>query len=286
MPRLHALLAVSLVTVLGVGVGTVQARAGSASAPAHRAAVHTTAPVATPAPIVTPSPVPSLVRSPSALARPVVRYPDSLAAGWGIDVSWPQCGRPLPAVATGFAVVGVNGGRPRTANPCLRDQLHALRGRLPIAFYLNLSAPDSGDPTSYGARLVDDGLARIARTGAHVPVVWLDVEVLNQWRDSATNVAVIDGALRRLESHGIVGGVYSSVPMWQQITAGAQVHVPVWLAITGSEVPSLRHSCAVGLGGTRATMVQYVALAPAGGLIDADVLCRTDPGVLRMFGRL
>ena len=279
MARLHALLAALLTAVLAAGVGTVQARATDPKPP------RTATPAPSSAPRLPPAARPALKTIP-APPRPVVTFPSSLAAGWGIDVSWPQCGQPLPAVATGFAVVGVNGGRPLTGNPCLPDQLQALRGHLPVAFYLNLAAPPSGDPAAYGARIADDGLARIARAGAHVPVVWLDVEVLNEWRDRSTNLAVINAALRRLQARGVVGGVYSSTPMWQQITGGAPLRVPVWLAITGSEVPSLRHSCAVGLGGGKATMVQYVAITPAGKLVDADVLCRTDAGALRLFGRL
>ncbi|MDQ1686550.1 MAG: hypothetical protein QOC82_3287 [Frankiaceae bacterium] len=276
MARLHLLLAALVIGVLGTGLGVMQARA--------------TDPVPTLPAVAAPTPVPAPARTTAkpvtVRPRPVVRFPASLAAGWGIDVSWPQCGARLPAVATGFAIVGVNGGRPMTGNPCLRDQLSALRGHLPVAFYLNLAAPSSGDPAAYGARIVDDGLARIARTGAHVPVVWLDVEILNAWRDRSTNVAVINAALRRLTARGLTGGIYSSVPMWQQVTGGAAIHVPVWLAITGSEVPSLRQACATGLGGTKATMVQYVAITPAQKLVDADVLCRTDAGVLKFFGRL
>ncbi|GAA3605679.1 hypothetical protein GCM10022236_04490 [Microlunatus ginsengisoli] len=40
----------------------------------------------------------------------------------GLDVSWPQCGRILPA-GTAYAIVGVNGGTAANTNPCLADQL-------------------------------------------------------------------------------------------------------------------------------------------------------------------
>jgi hypothetical protein len=271
--------------VLTAGVGALQARATDPARPAAQSTLPAVAPHAT----TRPKPHPRAaapVKTSAAQPRPVVTFPQSLRAGWGIDVSWPQCGRPFPAVASGFAILGVNGGAPMTGNPCLSAQVRALRGHLPVAFYLNLAAPAAGDPAAYAVKVVDDGLARIARTGAHVPVVWLDVEILNAWRDRATNVAVVNAALRRLKSRGVAGGVYSSVPMWQQITGGARVPAPVWLAITGSEVPSLKHACATGLGGTTATMVQYVATTPSARLVDADVLCRTDAGVLRLFGRL
>jgi hypothetical protein len=270
-----------LTGVLAAGVGTLQARAGDAPEPgAHRSAQ------AASRPAPTPTPVRSVLRTAAPEPRPVVRFPQQLSAGWGIDVSWPQCESGIPAVPTGFAVIGANGGRPLTANPCLEQQVAAARARrLPVAAYLNLDAPGGVDAAAHARRVVDDGLARLGAAGLHVPVVWLDVEVLNDWPDRATNLAVIDAALARLRARGVIAGIYSSVPMWRLITGGATVSAPVWLAITGSEVPSLRQSSATGLGGNRATMVQYVAAAPGGRLVDADVLCRTDAGVLRLFAR-
>jgi len=283
MPRVHAVVAGLLVAVFAVGIGTVQARAGGESARPAEGVVRSdpvSAPVRESASTkATPYPT----RAVGAQPRPVVSFPNRLRAGWGIDISWPQCEQQLPAVQAGFAIVGVNGGRPFTGNACFAEQVNAARGQLPLSAYLNLGAPAAGDPRAYARRAVDDGLTRLKSVGLHVPVVWLDVEIANAWRDPATNVAVIAAALERLHERGVSGGVYSSVPMWQQITGGATLHAPVWLAITGSEVPSLRHACAVGMGGMTATMVQYVASAPDGGLVDADVLCRTDASVLRLF---
>src|SRR5205823_13853627 len=39
----------------------------------------------------------------------------------GFDISFPQCGEPEPA-SPAFSVVGVNGGRAFTGNPCLARQ--------------------------------------------------------------------------------------------------------------------------------------------------------------------
>ena len=58
-----------------------------------------------PAPSVAPTPAPSVTPTPA---------PDPL----GFDVSWPQCGDTLPATLA-FTVVGVNGGRVHSPNPCL-----------------------------------------------------------------------------------------------------------------------------------------------------------------------
>lgn len=59
-------------------------------------------PIATPSPIVTPAPTPT--------PTPVPEH--------GLDVSWPQCDDELPEPFA-FAIVGVNGGRVYSANPCL-----------------------------------------------------------------------------------------------------------------------------------------------------------------------
>lgn len=58
------------------------------------------------APISTPPPTPR----PTATPEPVPEY--------GIDVSYPQCGEQLPE-RVAFAIVGVNGGRVHSPNPCL-----------------------------------------------------------------------------------------------------------------------------------------------------------------------
>lgn len=79
----------------------------------------------------------------------------------GIDVSFVQCGATLPTDRA-FAVVGVNGGRANTYNPCLPDQLayaEALHGgtNQPVAqVYLNTGDPGNtvGDwpsPNQLGA---------------------------------------------------------------------------------------------------------------------------------------
>jgi hypothetical protein len=52
---------------------------------------------------------------PAPVTLPVLALDVSLP---GIDVSWPQCGATLPETF-GFAIIGVNGGRVYSPNPCL-----------------------------------------------------------------------------------------------------------------------------------------------------------------------
>jgi hypothetical protein len=65
----------------------------------------------------------------------------------GYDVSHPQCGQTLPA-GRAFGVVGVNGGLPTTANPCLASQLRwagrstgAVAAQPEAQLYVNTANP-------------------------------------------------------------------------------------------------------------------------------------------------
>jgi hypothetical protein len=195
-----------------------------------------------------------------------------LSTFWGVDISWPQCDW-TPTVSSGFAIVGVNGGRPFTANPCLSAQVAYAKRQSGYAAYMNLDAPRGPDPTSYGRRAALDALSRARAAGLHVHTMWLDVEVLNHWADPATNVAVMNGAAAALRARHVTPGVYSSVPMWEQITGGGRLTMPLWLATSVLDYRDVQPLCRAGLGGEPAVMAQYVA-GTDGHLLDVDVLCR------------
>src|SRR4051812_12703603 len=224
------LLAPGITPVRGVAIEilTVQEpRVPSQASPPKPASAGGSLPVAMAPATARPSSPP---KSPAPGVVSAVKTATHLSAGWGVDISWPQCG-PLgmPAVQPGFVVVGINGGRPFTDNVCLSREVAYAKTRTGLAAYLNLDAPHSGDAAAYGQKVALDGLARAQRVGLQVPVLWLDVEVLNHWSTSgAVNVAVINGALRALQQRGVTAGIYSSGPMWQQITGGARPHLPGW----------------------------------------------------------
>ncbi|MBV9293276.1 MAG: hypothetical protein JO222_12560 [Frankiales bacterium] len=226
-----------------------------------------------PATTAPPAPAHGAAGSGGHQRRPHFTPAARLATFWGIDVSWPQCDPgALPALTTGFVVVGVNDGRPFTDNPCARQQVTYATAHTGYAAYLNIDAPRFGDAASYGRKAALDGLARATADGIRAPTIWLDVETLNHWADPATNVAVINGALHALQQHGVTAGIYTAVPMWQQITGGASINVPVWLATTVTDYRDVDPLCAVGVGGHPAALAQYVATTGSQ-LIDVDVLC-------------
>jgi hypothetical protein len=167
----------------------------------------------------------------------------------GVDVSYPQCGASLPT-GHAFALVGVNGGRATSTNPCLQTQLdwasEARGGTVhdDIQLYVNTGNPgsdghlwpQSGD-NRYGScdgrnsrscayeygweRARDDATDR----GVSSPeqyMWWLDVEIANTWDYSSggdtRNAAVLEGMTEYFTSIGVRGvGLYSTRYQWSQI---------------------------------------------------------------------
>jgi hypothetical protein len=171
----------------------------------------------------------------------------------GYDVSWPQCGGDLPE-PRGFAVVGVNGGRPNTTNPCLAAQLTWAAGisgpatETPVALYVNTANPGvagaSWWPTSnayrganvrnpygncdgadtaacayiYGYAMAYDDANRRGVTDAAHHMWWLDVETGNSWSpDRAANAANLEGMTAYLQSIGAEVGIYSTTYQFGEI---------------------------------------------------------------------
>jgi hypothetical protein len=158
--------------------------------------------------------------------------------------------------------VGVNDGRAWTTNPCLAYEYSWATGRSsPPAFYINtgnpgtlsthwatLQAPKAcADPTStasvndtgcaydYGWNAAQDAFSQASQqtspSAAAAAAWWLDVETANSWDGTpAANYSDIQGAIEYLQGQHVQVGVYSTRYQWGQITGGAAVAVPNWVA--------------------------------------------------------
>jgi hypothetical protein len=144
----------------------------------------------------------------------------------GYDVSYPQCGKPLPS-SQAFGVVGVNGGLATTANPCLAAQLTwawkssgAVAAQPKAQVYLNTANPgeirtqvktwptagstpygtcdgsnSSACSWQYGWERAQNSVLNIFTPAAHAAAAdsrpasytwWLDVETGNTWQSGSS----------------------------------------------------------------------------------------------------
>ncbi len=175
------------------------------------------------------------------------------AGSIGFDVSYPQCGAKLPTKGD-FAVVGVTGGLPFSANPCLASQFGWANSRGNAALYMNTANPaprssyywpasgssdpaicrdnnsvsDSGCAYDYGwhaaAAALEVAKKELGSTASAV-AWWLDVETANSWNGTAAaNAADLQGSIDYLRSQNIpVVGIYSTNYQWELITGGYSV---------------------------------------------------------------
>lgn len=94
--------------------------------------------------------------APTLLAAPAEAAPSQPAIG--NDISWPQCGGSYPS-GQDFGIVGVNGGMPEDANPCLGSELGWAAGSLgasaqpDVSLYVNTADP--GDVDANGSPVSD-----------------------------------------------------------------------------------------------------------------------------------
>jgi hypothetical protein len=159
----------------------------------------------------------------------------------GYDISWPQCGKPAPSVGS-FAVIGVNGGAPFSGNLCMVDQYIAAPRSAPPSLYINTGYEDSyryfvtqncrnqshgisGTDLERQAWAIGCSEAETSMRYAYalgvssIAMWWLDVEILNKWSlNLALNRFTLQGTVTRLSQTDLPVGIYSSLPMWFQIT--------------------------------------------------------------------
>jgi hypothetical protein len=236
-----------------------------------------------------------------ATAVPVVNLLD------GYDISFPQCGKPLPSTFA-FTILGVNNGRAYDYNPCLSSLMNWALSGTPISsqqprlsFYLNIDNPGPDDPQAHwpaagvsqpracdGSASLDCAYdygwyaaqAAMTNAGGHATTApwWLDVETTNAWsEDVASNAAVVQGVVALLKNAGVPSvGVYSSPRQWGQITGATTPDSPLnrpfaslynWLARAHS-ADEAPTLCSRTFTGGQVKLVQY-----SGGGFDADYAC-------------
>jgi hypothetical protein len=183
--------------------------------------------------------------------------PVTTTTATGHDVSYPQCGKPLPA-AGDIAVVGVNAGTGTTTNPCLASQLAwgdrvQADGRTVRAdVYVNTANPGhlgdwwpsadltrAGVPVSnpqgrcagaedpacsyvYGYSVGTEDVSARGVTAAADRTWWLDVETVNSWSwDRQANLAAVEGMAAAIRAAGGDIGVYSTQRQWKLLVGDA-----------------------------------------------------------------
>lgn len=227
-------------------------------------------------------------------------------ASRGYDISYPQCGGAYP-LNPAFAIVGVNGGRVFSVNPCLASQI-AWGGGAAAELYVNTANPgpalstmwprgqtsprvcdalssDTADCAfDYGwnaaKQSYETALAAYQQLGIltspSATAWWLDVETSNSWREDnlGLNVAALEGGVAYLrEVQGVTRlGFYSTTYQWGLITGGSKAFAayPSWGAGARSErvARSLCDTTTTSFTGGPLTLVQY----PYSGF-DANIRC-------------
>lgn len=172
------------------------------------------------------------------------------------DISWPQCPDSLPEGNFSFAVIGLNGGRPFTANECFTRQYQWARSaEANPDVYINLDFPGPGRAEAengpygicsatddwcrgynYGFALARDAFFRASVLGVAPQRYWFDVEMDNYWSDSpGNNSQVVRGALDSFDALGVPVGIYGTRYQWALITGNYVPATPRPLWVAGAE---------------------------------------------------
>ena len=196
--------------------------------------------------------------------------------GYGVDISFPQCGRSFRDMDNGYAIIGLDGGMPDRPNPCFAAQWRFASRQAGAAVYVNTADDNTGDPRKVGRRAAMDDLEALAAQGvpAGTPV-WLDVELPEVWKGSqARHRAVITEHLRVLAENGYPVGIYSAPALWEEITGGAPVDVPTWVGIGTATPERAAQVCQrSSFGGRQPDIVQRIGTGSDGKPLDRNLTC-------------
>ncbi|HXM55807.1 MAG TPA: hypothetical protein VOB72_10490 [Candidatus Dormibacteraeota bacterium] len=249
-----------------------------------------------------PTPIPGARPTPTPAPTPEPSHPPLVAPGWvgpiypphvhGSDVSYPQCPAGAAPVGSTFSIVGVNGGKGFTVNPCLAAQWRVARGQRAVYFNSGYDphnagkvTPDCAARSRYQAGGDDRRTAyaigcseavfavnAMRADGAdRAAMIWLDVESSNSWdpADLDLNRVALQAEIDELAAFGRLVGLYATRTEWRGIVgdwAPAGI-VADWLA--GEPYPA---GCAApGFSGHPVWVVQELGTWPSGQ--DSDWTC-------------
>jgi hypothetical protein len=217
----------------------------------------------------------------------------------GIDISYPSCSRAIPANEP-FGIVGVNGGRVYTDNPCAAAEAHAFKN---VSIYVNTGLYTGGtyfaQAMKYGGCATRDlscgaywygylaGLEAVRYAKSQkldgAATWWLDVEAMNDWNASTAlndrsiigeHQAIADSTPATATKPRAVIGVYARAGEWATITGGglAPHHWPVWYAtgLTKQTITQLARYCTKSFTASTVQIVQWIG---PGTLNDLDYGC-------------
>ena len=204
----------------------------------------------------------------------------------GYDISYPQCKNELPSKYVGYAIIGLNGGKPFTKNPCFQSQWDWALTHDAVAVYINTADPGDESPVRYGKKIAKDTLKRLDDYNIEPGTpIWLDVETHNTWTSPDRAVQVLSEAAIDLTAAGFPVGIYAPPVHWFEITGNANVGMPLWLAIgpysdVESGVAAAKAACSQNaFGGKAPDMVQFVATV-GGVALDRNIICTSPVGLV------
>lgn len=199
----------------------------------------------------------------------------------GYDISWPQCGKAYPQEPIAFAIIGINNGRPFTANPCFQHQ-YAWASKYGVSpgVYVNTDFPRAGRVEgntgpfgtcaanddwcrgyNYGYNLAKEAHERARSQGINPRMWWLDVETGNYWLAGYQwyNAQVLKGAIDYYRDHQLPAGIYGTPYQWGLIAGDFKPGLPIWTA--GAQgVAGAAKRCndpAYAFAGGKVALVQY-----------------------------
>lgn len=214
------------------------------------------------------------------------------------DVSFPQCKLGVPIGVGGLAIIGVNGGKDFTHNPCAkqlasrfqtyeiyansdypgRNVLNPYNQTHPLACLASSSSYGSCEAYNYGYAAGEMSVQYASAQGLKSNNWWLDVETSNSWdgTPSENNNSIIgeingiNETIRSEYSQVPSIGIYSTAYQYRLITGGQPNPVAEWYATGEDSLPVAKEDCAMSFAGGK-TIASQIVNNPIG--VDLDYNC-------------